>query len=341
MTKHKTIKVGMRPDLLDKLLFAFLSGDFQTRRTVCEKCNVSRVTASKVAKALIESKIMCEKTFAQGDTAPSAHLSVDDDLSIMIIDLSSPTFSLSLVSPDTRVRIETTHTYDASMTFDDNLNVFLSRCGLKAKQSGYPYSAITVIYADEARRGYLENVDVRATLPSIKDKRKIDESIYSVFHKHPISHLTVSQAIGEALRFGLTDGTTGNEGVSYIFIGSRISSFHIYPDGSVTVCSPQYILTEEENALVSRWQFMSKDELDSIFVHTAIFMSSAFSPSIILLESDLIHPDDVTAARLTRAFAIKGILPPIVRVKDRRSQLYLLGAIRSSVHSLAKRYVIP
>ena len=143
------------------------------------------------------------------------------------------------------------------------------------------------------------------------------------------------------MRFGLIEGATGREGVSYIFIGSRISSFHIYPDGSVTVCSPQNMLTDDENALLLRWRYMSKDELDSIFIHASIFMSSAFSPSIILLESDLIHPDDVTAARLTRAFAIKGILPPIVRVKDRRSQLYLLGAIRSSVHSLAKRYVIP
>ncbi len=341
MTKHKRIKLNMRPALLDSLLLAYLSGNAPTRASVSEECIISKVTSGKVAKALVESKIMCEKTFSLDGAPPCAHLFIDDDFNTMVIDLSSHIFKLTLFDPSAAVKFQATHNYDTSISFDDNMNIFLSRGGLKAKQSGHPFSSITVIYADGIRRTYLETSDTQAILPSIALKDKIDECIYTVFHKHPTLHLTVSGAISEAMRFGITDGIKGNEGVSYISIGSRISSFHIYANGSITVCSPQNMLSEIEKQTLSKRYSVIKDEIDSIFVRIACFMDSAFSPSLILLESDYRLPDDETARKLDRAFALSGITPPIIRFKDNDAPLYILGAIRSSAYSIAQKYIIP
>ena len=341
MTKHKRIKLNMRAPLLYDLIFAYLYGNAPTRASVNDKCNVSKVTAGKVAKALIESKIMCERTFSLNSERPCAHLFIDDDFNTMVIDLSSPTFKMTLIDPNASVKFQAICDYDSSLSFDDNMNIFLSRCGLKAKQSGYSFSAISVIYADGIRRAYLENADAQAILPPVDYKEKIDQLIYSVFHKRPITHLTVSSAIREAMRFGLTNTINGSEGVSYVFIGSRVSSFHVYANGSITVCSPQNILSEDEKRILAKRHLMEKDELDSIFIRIARFMDSAFSPSIILLESDRVCGDDSTTTKLCREFALNGIIPPIIYCKDDNAPLYILGAIRSSVFLLAQKYIIP
>ena len=125
MTKHKRIKLNMRPSLVDDLIHAYLSGNAPTRASVSESCGVSRASAGKVAKALVESKIMCEKTFSMNGDAPSAHLFVDDDVNVMIIDLSTPRFSLALFDPNAQVKFQATYSYDTSVLFDDNLNIFL------------------------------------------------------------------------------------------------------------------------------------------------------------------------------------------------------------------------
>lgn len=341
MTKHKKIKLNMRATLLCDLLFAYFCGNAPTRSSVSESCNVSKATAGKVANALVQSNIMCERTFSLNGASPCAHLFIDDDVNTMVIDLSSPTFKLTLFDPDALVRFQAIHDYDTSVSFDDNMNIFLSRCGLKAKQSGHTFSAITVVYADGVRRTYPENADTRVIPPSIETRDRIGEYIYSVFHKHPISHLTVSSAISEAMRFGVTNKIKGNEGVSYIFIGSRVSSFHVYANGSITVCSPQNMLLESEKQTLAKRRSVSKDEIDSIFVRLARFMDSAFSPSTILLESDFQLPDDQTARKLDREFILSGTTPPVIRFKNNDAPLYILGAIRSSLFALAQKYIIP
>lgn len=340
MTKHKRIKLNMRPSLVDDLIHAYLSGNAPTRASVSESCGVSRASAGKVAKALVESKIMCEKTFSMNGDAPSAHLFVDDDVNVMIIDLSTPRFSLALFDPNAQVKFQATYSYDTSVLFDDNLNIFLSRCGLKAKQSEHPYSAIAVIYADDARRAFLENAEAKSILPSIHNEEKIDRLVFSVFHKHVTKHLTVSMAICESLKFNASSPILDKAGVSYIFLGSRLFSFHVYQNGSITVCSPQNILSDNEKELINKSLSISKDELDALFIRLAIFMDSAFCPAVMLLESDNLLPDDDTAQKLYRAFALKGITPPIIQYKSSDKPLYILGAIKSSLFAIAKKYII-
>lgn len=330
----------MRPKLLESILLAYFYGNAPTRISVSQRCNTSVASVGKVAKALVESKIMCEKTFSLNGSPPCPHLFIDDDANTMLINLSSPTFHLTIFDPNAYVRFQATHNYDTSVTFDDNMNIFLSRCGLKAKQSGHPFSAIAVIYRDDYKQSYLENLDAQAILPHIANKDKISKLIYSVFHKFPTAQLTVSQAISEAMRFGITSGICGNEGVSYIFLGSRVSSFHIHKNNSVTVCAPQNILSEHERQLLIKKRSITKDELDSIFVKLSIFMDSAFSPSVILLESDYQLPDDETAKRIDRAFAQNGITPPIIRFKSSEEPLCVLGAIRSSMFSIAQKHIL-
>lgn len=340
MTKHKVIKLNMRPYLLDRLLFSYFSGNAPTRATVSESCEVSKVTSGKVARALIESKIMCERVFSLNGESPCAHLFIEDNLNVMVIDLSSSTFKMTLFDANANSRFKAIHNYDTAASFDDNINIFLSRCGLKAKQSGHSFSAISVIYADDTRREYLETIDHQAILPSINQKDKIAQAVYSLFHKKPISHLTVSEAISEAIKFGLTKSSDINNGISYIHIGNQVSSFHIHANGSITVCQVQNILSNSEKQMLNSVYSVTKEDIDLIFIRLSKFMTAAFSPSVILLESEYHLPDGETARKLTREFTIMGINPPIIQYKNDES-LFILGAIRCSVYLIAKRYLIP
>lgn len=340
MTKHKKIKMNMRKSTLDSLMLAFLSSHAPTRMSVSEKCGVSKVTSGKAAKALVESRIMCEKVFSLNKESPCSHLFIDDELLVMIIDLSSPTFKMTLFDANAVSKFNSFHNYDDSMSFDENINIFLSRCGLKAKKSGFSFSAISVIYSDTSKHDLKINAQRRARLPSIEDCAIISDAIYSVFHKRSISHLTVSQAICEAVKFGEVEGVSGNEGVSYIRIGSNTSSFHIHANGSITVCSPQGILSDEEKYLLQNKHLITKENTDTILAHISKFMSCAFSPLIIILESEYHLPDESTARMLTRELTLAGVMQPIIRFKQ-NDTLFILGAVRHSVYALASKCLIP
>ena len=179
MTRHKKIKMNMKASTLDRLTFAFLSGNAPTRMSVGDMCNVSKVTSGKVAKALVESKIMCERVFSLNKESPCSHLFIDDELLIMILDLSCEAFKMTLFDANAVSKFNASYNYDNSLGLDENLNIFLSRCGLKAKQSGRTFSAITVIYSDTSKHNHF---DSQPHLPSIEDQEYISDAVYSLFH---------------------------------------------------------------------------------------------------------------------------------------------------------------
>ena len=85
-------------------------------------------------------------------------------------------------------------------------------------------------------------------------------------------------------------------------------------------------------------RFISKDDLDALFIELSIFMDSAFSPSAILLESEYLLPDDNTAIKLEHAFALKGITAPQIYFKGACEPMCILGLIRRTIYDLAKMY---
>ena len=331
----------MRSELLERLVIAYISDNTPSRTSVCERTGVCKITASKVANALIESGFMGERLFSLSkNERPRQHLFLRDPVRILLIDLSTPRFKMSIISNDASPIFDSGYNYDSSIPFDDNVNIFLSRCGLAVKHSGHTFAAISVLYADEVQRNTIENSIYRSTLPSIKQKDAISCAIYKIFRKAPDTHLTVSDAISESMRFS-TQGEDALNGSSYLFVGSKLLAFHSYNDGSKAVCSPEKLLSVEEKGLISQPHLISKEETDELFIMLCKFMDAAFSPSSITLESDIHTPDCVTSQKITRAFALDGRSAPLIYVRTTNSctSAILNGVLRCTVFSLIKRYI--
>lgn len=338
MAKYKKIKLNMRSDTLEKLIMAYLSGYAPSRASAAEMCSVSKVTSGKVANALLNSGFMTERIFACGGGRPSAHLFFRASANVLIVDLSSSVFKMSICNALGQIKFHAEHEYDTSISPDDNLNIFLSRCGTCAKKSNHSFLAISVVYADGNSRTYLENGFVCAHLPQISDKEYIAKSVYDIFGKSPIKHIKVSETISEAIRFKAHD-KTADGGISYVFIGDHLSLFHVYPDSSVTVCSPQTLLDDDEKKSLSLYGNMTKEDTDRLFVRMCSFMVAAFSPSSILLESDKVFHDRETSEKIIGRFALANQNPPIIYTKSNKFPLCVIGAVRSTLFTIIKKYI--
>ncbi len=329
----------MKKENIDRLILSFLSGYAPSRASVAKECSVSDTTASKVAKALINSGFMVERTFAKKGEATCAHFFCRDCACILLIDISTSVYKMSIVSSTGKVRFRTYYEYDMSISPFDNLAVFLERHSDKAKKSGYAFCAISVIYADDNAIEHLENRNIRSHLTSVISKELISQAVYEVFGKRPLSHFTVSKAISEAIKFKVHDNSIGLNGMSYIFIGSHISLFHAYESGEVAVCSPQGFLTDEEKKLLIIGKYMQEKDAERLFIKLAGYMGAAFAPSFLILESDACTPDRITCEKITRAFSVSSMKVPIIYTKDNSFPLHELGAVRSTLHTVISRYI--
>ncbi len=339
MARYKKIKLNMRKENADKLILAFLSGYAPSRASVAKECSVSAVTSGKVAKALIESGFMVEKTFSKNDESCRSHLFCRECASILLIDISSSVFSIKIINSLGKVKFRSIYDYDPSVELLDNLYIFISRHGERAKKSGHGFCAISVMYADDNSCEYLENEYVKCSLPRISDKALVTQTVYDIFGKKPASHLTVSQAICESIKFKVHGDMIGFGGLSYIFIGRHVSLFHIYENMSVTVCSPKVILDECGLVPASPHKYISSAKAEQLFIRLADFMGAAFSPSSILLESDTFEPSDETAQMITRKFSMLLNKSPKIYTKGNSHPLCELGAVRSTLYNIISRYV--
>lgn len=332
MSKFKRKILTVNPLLLDRLICEYISGHAPSRASVADACSVSTVTAGKVASALIECGFMDGRVFSKGEKRPSTHLLFNDRSSILIIDLSSSIYKMCVVNPGGRILLNLSHVYDPEISFDDNLNIFISRNGLKLKQSRLDFAAISVLYADDGQQN-------SAFLPSIKISDYIEGVIYTILGKRVTANLTVSSAIGEAVGFKAIELDNTHRGISSIFIGSSISSFHVYENGSVTVCAPESFIPREEMPDVTALRFMSKDKADILYARLSDFMAAAFAPSVLLLGSDFLSPDHETADKIYRKFILLGRPVPVIYTRDDSFPLEYIGAARHALRSVIKKYI--
>ena len=335
MSKFKRINLKIKPQSLDKLLSEYLSGHAPSRASVAKALGVSSVTSGKVMDALISAGFMCGRIFSKNAERPATHLLFNDSSSVLVIDLSDSIYKMCVVNPSGKTLLTFSHIYDPEISFDDNLNIFISRNGLKLKQSKVKFATICVLYADDSRRSRLDF----SVLPTISMSNYIDEVIYTILGKRGASHLTVSNAVSQAVKFNVVDIDPSSRGISYLFIGSSISSFHVYENGSVTLCSPENILSRDELADINNIPLISKEKADALFVRLADFMDAAFSPAAILLSSDILSPDRETSDRICHKFALRGRTAPIIYTRDSSFPLEYIGAARYALLSVVKQYI--
>ena len=247
---------------------------------------------------------------------------------------------MCVVNPQGHTLITYSHSFDPEIPFDDNLNIFISRNGLKLKNSRLDFSSIAVLYADSGRRDRIAARAAAHSIPTIAIKEYIGDIISTILGREVAYHLTISEAIGEAVKFKAVDLGDMSRGISSIFLGGGISSFHVYENGSVTICSPENLLSKEELSDIENIHLISKEKADALFLRIADFMDSAFSPSVLLLSSDILIPDNETSDKIYRKFSLTGRPVPAIYTRENCFPLEYIGIARKALLSVIKKHII-
>jgi hypothetical protein len=286
--------------------------------------------------SLVKSGAMTKKMFSANNQRPCYRLSVSQDLNIMVIDLSMPKYRMSIISGSLLCLFTAEHTYISDCSFEENLNIFLSRCGLKAKQSLFPFNAICVMYRDP-NQSAVETF--QAHIPSFDDKVKIDRAIFSVFRQLPTLHTTVSKAIASAVRYRLIPSSNFAYGVSYIFVGSYASAFNISADSHITVCNVPKLVIDEVPIKKLLPADLSKRDFDKLSIRLINFMSAAFAANSVIVESDTFVFDKDSMSDLAKFYAGYGEFAPTIFPSSSNPSISTLGAARETAYLVIKSFL--
>ncbi len=332
MAKNKFMKVKttIKGELLSRLLAASCSGTAPTRKDIADICSSSLVTAGKVAKALRTSRLMIERKYSLDSSRPRSHISFSDELKILAIDLSSSVFTMRVCSVSGETSFFNKYIYCHEFSFEDNLNTFLSRLGMRAKLSGETFSAITVICPDPYGDG----------MPALFDRETVSRTLFSFFNKGIVRFMTVSESVAAALEFNVL-GNTLPGGVCYIFLGQHISSFYVSPSKEISICHPERLIIDSKSSVKALVRSrLSKDEFDHLLAALVNHMDSAFSAPLVIIGSDICEPDEMTMRRISKLFAYAGVMPPMIKSSLDDPSLSLLGALRQTAFEIVSKYII-
>jgi hypothetical protein len=326
--------VGIKRGTLDKVTLAALRTKNPTRTSISEACGVSTTTAGKFFSAMCDSGLAKQKS-SQGSRGEK-YLDLSELLRVAVIDLSSPTYKMTLMQKGDKSRISTKFECNGEMSPDENLIIFLSKCiGMlaEAKISNY---FICVIYADNAPR---EIALVNYALSKEKSAH-VEQIVSEVMRRAVLLNLTVSEALSKAALYGYI--SVKNRGACYIFIGSSVSMCYINQGGDVIVSSPEKFLIDGETRIgeiISKT--FSHDLLFSLCCRMVNLASAAFSPEEIFIESDLIEFDPHAISKHLKArMPIKDRLPDII-TRSTEPSLSCLGAYRAAIAEIIGIFLLP
>ncbi len=334
----KSTRLDIKRDLLDRIIDGYLSDGSITRAHVAKNCNVSKTSSGKVASALAECGFMIEKVYADKGERPSIHLFPTENFNIMLIDLSCSRFSLSVVSTANQALFEEGYIYNTEISYEDNLNVFLSRCGYSLHKASKSYAAICVIYSDlpQSHRSLLLQGQVH--LPSIHDKEKTFKIIHSVFRRYPDNFIGISEAVRAAAYYGLFPGTEYKYGISYIFAGSYLCALNA-SSTSIHHCDAGALIIGNTTVSNIMNKKLLPEELVTLLTACSNLMQCTFPSSPIVIDSDEYNLDKSLSANISRRFALSGQRAPNLIFSKAYPSVRGIGALKSTFALIVKRCI--
>jgi hypothetical protein len=306
-------------------------------------CGASLSSVGKVASALVESGFMSERLYSvKSGCRPQNHLTLNDHCKIMVLDLSRITFTIHVISGESKCVFSDRHLYDPNVSFDDNLYLFLSRSGLKIKQRNISINSVCIIYADKDSTYAGDTYTPSFRLPTVDESFKVDQVISSIFKAKALVHMSVSDSIAQAIRFGLIDAVDAPYGVSYIFAGNHISAFHVSEDGQTTIFNVSELLLNDSEKASS---VLSGAANLQMFCNTSFrlanIMCCVFRSQTVIIESDKFECNAATMHDISKRFAMCGIMPPRILNISHDIPLRTLGAARATLLAFIGRDIRP
>ena len=320
----KSCRLDIKSHLLDTLVSAYLDNEFTTRASVAEKCHVSASTSGKVATALVECGFAEQRLYADNNRRPCHHIILKEGLHTLVIDLCSSVYRMIILDPYGKSVFSVHHIFDTTLSYEDNLNVFLSRGGYRAKVARKSFYAVAVIFSDF---GQNELNPYSAYLPTINDKLRTDRIFRSGFIPRSISYLSRSDAFSAAISFGAIPCSCQRFGASYVFIGSHLCAFNV--SGAVTTqCNLAPLMVNGSSLGAMAQGRMDAQAFCSALTKAANLMHCAFGSSSVVIDSDIYEVNEDTLAILRRDFAMVGVLSPNLIASKGESNVICSGAMK-------------
>ena len=317
--------------LLDKIIDACLTCPTVTRSQVSAESGASLSSVGKVLQAMEQCRFTCKRLRQSSpNSKPSFHHTLNEAIAILVLDLSSSVYSMSIVTGNSECRFCEAYTFDQEISLMDNILAFFSRLGIKAVKQSFGISAVCVVTADPSPS---DDLRYYPYLPSDNDLQDIDALIARFFKRQPILRVTASEAITAALKYRIL--SEGDQSAAYIYVGNTVrASFHPSANEKPYVCQISDLLISDSTTLGEEHaQLMSEKQLCAILSRAVNFMNCAFSPERYLIEYDTVKFSSAALSSIKRTFALLNRpLPEIVTVSHTPG----LAARGAAVLSMAK-----
>lgn len=325
-------QLNIQRSLIDKMIDSYLSDGSNTRSETAKRCNVSLSTSGKVANTLVSLGLFDEKLQASSRMGRRCrHLFIKNSVDTVVIDMSSPEFSLSLICGADIYRYGKTYKYDPSLDFEANLTVFLSRTCIGMPINKKAIINFCIIHSDAPHIA-----SVQAYLPDISDKHRISDILKRTIGKTPLLFISRKDAFASAISYGILN--TQDCSVSYIFADSPLLSYN-FSRGNSSVCNLSNLLINGQPAQKLYDNIFSKEESELLLTHLINFADTAFVSDMIMIESNSISIDDPLLNSVRRDLALAGISVPILKVCTKDPGICILGAARATVSQFIKHLI--
>ncbi len=342
-TIFNTQTVQVKQSTIDAVIDSFCAAESITRKELADSSDSSLNTVSKVVNALLDSGAIVERRNASNSSsakgATPLRLSLSNRICTTVIDFSSSVYSINLIHKE-KSHLRYLHKYDATLDFSDNLYDFLSRGFSRIRLKEGVAMNICVLYADTADPNRIR----QSYLPSEIDKDVINSALYDVCRRIPDLYISKSQAISDAVKFGVLSRASGLGGVSFLSLGDNLSAFSVSEYGVITKCKIQDLFIKDN---ITADEFMrrcfTKDQFDQLFEKTINFIDSAFSAGTIIIESDSFEIDAESIKSASRAFARSKLSFPMIHTVYSGGQdvgVSVLSAARRTESEFIKSLII-
>ena len=324
-------------ELIDKMTDTCLTVPKITRAAISESAGVSLVTAGKFLTVMDECKFTYKKYSFPEDSRPVYCHILNEALSVLVVDVSSPSFSMTIIRGKSECRFYEQYDYDTSITFGDNLNLFLARIGANAVKQPFGISAICILISDEKPTSSLDITKVCAATES--DIPAIESATARFFGIKPLLFIKSSEAIASALKHNTIDIKTSDK-IAHIYVGKGLSLSIYSSYEPICICNIKNLITSGTDTLADlHRQMLSEDDLGKMLYRVVNFADCAFSPDKYIIEYDTVKFGSTALRYVKRAFAATGKPLPDITSINHSESLAVLGAATKAAAELIKLHI--
>lgn len=337
--KFGNTQLNLKPDLISKLIDTSIICREFTHKDIIENAGTTSSAANKLLSALNE----CKFTYLKNDRLSKARDRIhtfSDTLSVLVIDLSMPQYSMSITRGHSGCQFYKTYSYNPLLSLYENVFSFLSAEAEQVKKQSFGIAAICVIYADNKDRDLSAFSSLSGQLPYEADLAKIDSIIASIYGFLPTLQLKNSQAIENALKYRLINENIKDNSTTYIYIGASISVAHFPMRGDPIICDVKNLLINQRETVSDMFcRHISSEGLGSILYRILNFTHCAYSSEQYIIEYDSLKFDARTLKELKKAFVICGDSLPEIIASSHSPGITHLGATAATFSEIIKKHI--